>query len=215
MILAIYGAGGMGREVLEFARSICRWREILFVDDVTDLAHVRNARVLRFPEVAELQDTVEFTIANGEPAARKALYEKVKAAGYQIATLISQYVVIAPGVQIGEGAILYDGVLSVDTVVGINAVMCAHTVLGHDAHLGAHSYMSHNCFVGGGTHIGECVYMGPGSMARERITVGDNAIISLGAILHRDVHPEAIMVGNPARQIGENKEHKVFGMFDE
>ena len=33
MILGIYGAGGLGREVLELARIINTWEKIIFIDD--------------------------------------------------------------------------------------------------------------------------------------------------------------------------------------
>lgn len=85
--------------------------------------------------------------------------------------------------------------------------------MGHDAAVGAHSYISANSFIGGLTKIGSCVYMAPGSMAKDRIKVGDNAIVSLGAVLLRNVRPKAIMVGNPAYRLGENEQGKVFGMF--
>lgn len=214
MILAIYCAGGLGKEMLEFARSISRWDEILFVDDVTDATECHGARVLRFPDIAALGSDVEFVIASGEPAGRKALYEKVKAAGYRFATLISPYASIWSGTQIGEGCIVMDCGLSTDVVIAENVVLNSRVILGHDVSIGAHSYISVNGFVGGHTKIGSCVYMAPGAMAKDRIKVGENAIISLGAVLLRNVRANAIMVGNPARRLGENDQHRVFSLFD-
>lgn len=215
MTLAIYCAGGLGREVLEFARGISRWDEIIFVDDVTDATEVRDARVLRFPDVANLGTDVEFIIASGEPAGRKALYEKIKAAGHHFTSLVSPYASFLPGAQIGEGCIAYDCSLSVDAVIGDNVFIGSYAIVGHDSTFGSHGVLSTNCFIGGKTHIGECVYMAANSCAKDRITVGDKAIISMGAVLLRNVRPGAIMVGNPARHLGENERGKVFGMFDE
>lgn len=215
MTLAIYCAGGLGKEVLEFARSVSRWDEILFVDDVIDATEVHGARVLRFPDVAELGTDVEFIIASGEPVGRKTLYERIKAAGYRMGTLISPYATISPGTQVGEGCILYDTILSVDVTVKENVLINVRVIVGHDAVIGANSVLSANTFVGGKTELGECVYMAPGSMAKDRITVGDNSLVSLGAVLLRSVRPGAIMVGNPARHLGQNEQRKVFGMFDE
>ncbi|CCJ93138.1 putative acetyltransferase protein [Cronobacter malonaticus 681] len=52
MKLGIYGAGGLGREVLMLARAInqctSRWNEIFFIDDVTDAQEVYGAAVVRF-----------------------------------------------------------------------------------------------------------------------------------------------------------------------
>ncbi len=215
MTLAIYCAGGLGKEFIAFARSITRWDYMIFVDDVIDASEYCGATVYRYDAVANLPDDVEFIIANGEPAARKALYEKVKGAGYRFATLVSPYASILPGAQIGEGCVVMDCGVSADVVLGENVVLNTKVTLGHDVVIGAHSYISANSFVGGHTQIGSCVYMAPGAMAKDRITVGDNAIISLGAVLLRDVRSGAIMVGNPARHLGENDRGKVFGMFEE
>ena len=51
-------------------------------------------------------------------------------------------------------------------------------------------------------------------MTKDSIRIGKEAIISLGTVLLRNVRPRAIMVGNPARRIGENETGRVFGMFD-
>lgn len=214
MTLAIYCAGGAGKEILEFARSISRWDEIVFVDDVIDATECNGAAVCKFVDFTRPADNVEFIIANGEPANKKMLYEKVKAAGYHFTSLISPYAALLPGVQIGEGCIIYDCGISNGTVVGNNIEICSRAIIGHNSILGDHGIISANCFLGGWTQIGESVYMGPGSMTKDRIKVGDNAIISLGAVLLRNVRPGAIMVGNPARRLGYNEQHKVFGMFD-
>lgn len=213
--LAIYCAGGLGREVLELARSAARWDEILFVDDVTDAAQVHDARVLRFADAAALGGEVEFVIANGEPAARKALYEKVKAAGYPLTNLFSGYAWIPPRTQLAEGCLIMgNAVLSIDVTICQNVLINGNANFGHDVVVGPHSVISHGCFVGGNTHIGTCVYMAPGALAKDRLKIGDNAVISLGAVLLRNVRPGAVMIGNPARHLTDNAQGKVFGMFD-
>lgn len=214
MTLAIYCAGGLGKEVLEFARSISRWNEILFVDDVTDTTECHGARVLRFPDIATLGCDVEFVIASGEPAGRKKLYEKIKANSYSMATLMSPYTTILPGTQIGEGCIILDCAISADVEISPNVLINSRVTIGHDAVIGPHSVISANSFIGGNTHFGERVYMAPGAMAKDRLRIGDSAIISLGAVLLRNVRSKSIMVGNPARCIGENEQGRVFGMFE-
>ena len=89
MTLAIYCAGGLGKELIELARSLKQWESIVFVDDITDAETYRSATVYRFAEVAGIEDDVEFVIASGEPAVRRALYEKIKKSGYPMATVIS------------------------------------------------------------------------------------------------------------------------------
>lgn len=210
MTLAIYCAGGLGKEIIALARAVSRWENIIFVDDVTGDEWYQGAKVFRFDEVKDFPDEVEFVIANGEPEAREMLYNKIKNAGYKLTTIYGPGCSILPGAQIGEGCILSDCIISSDVVVKDNVMINSKVVIGHDAIVGLHSIVSAFCFVGGYTIVGNKVYMAPGSMAKDRIYIGESSIISLGAVLLRSVRKQAIMVGNPARRLGKNLEKKVF-----
>lgn len=213
MILAIYCAGGLGREIIEFARSINRWENIIFVDDVTGEKNVSGADVFRFSQVEQFRGDLEFVIANGEPAVREILYNKVKNAGYPLGTLISPYCSILSKTEIGEGCILYDCVISTNVHIGPNVLMNEKVLVGHDTVIGEHSVLSALNFLGGDTYIGKRVYIAPGAMIKDRIRIGDDAIISLGAVILRNVRASSIMVGNPARKLGNNVEKTVFHRF--
>lgn len=215
MILAIYCAGGFGREIIGLARAVNRWERIVYVDDVTPEKTVADTPVYRFEEVGALGGAVEFVIASGEPAGRAKLYDKIKAAGYPLATLVSPWASVGDRTTIGEGSILCDCTLTVDIQVGVNVLINGRAIAGHDVIFGAHSVVSPNVFLGGHTILGEQVYLAPGAMVKDRITIGKSAIVSLGAVILRNVKPKSIMVGNPAKKIGENTEGKVFGMFDQ
>jgi serine acetyltransferase len=49
--------------------------------------------------------------------------------------------------------------------------------------------------------IGNRVYVGPGSAIIGPLTVGDDALIGVGAVVIRSVPPRGVVVGNPARII--------------
>lgn len=214
MTLAIYCAGGLGKEIIALARTVCRWENIIFVDDVTDDEWYQGAKVFRFDEVKDFPDEVEFVIANGEPEVREMLYNKIKEAGYKMTTIYGPGCSILPGAQIGEGCILFDCGVSADVVIAHNVLINTKVVIGHDAVIGAHSIVSAFCFIGGYTKLGNKVYMAPGSMAKDRIIIGESAIISFGAVLLRNVKSNVIMVGNPAKRLADNIENKVFNMFE-
>ncbi len=213
MTLAIYCAGGLGKEIVALARGVSRWDYIIFVDDVTDADWYEGAKVYRFDEVRDLPDKVEFIIANGEPHTREALYQKIKAEGYSMATVLGAGCSLLPSVEISEGCILYDCGVSANVRIGPNVLINTKAIIGHDVVIDAHSVISAFCFLGGFTTIGKCVYMAPGSMAKDRIRIGDDAIISLGAVALRHVKEKSIMIGNPARKLAENTSQKVFGLF--
>lgn len=213
MILAIYCAGGLGREVLGLAWGVNRWSRIVFVDDVTEQKSLDGVTVYRFEDIRRLPEPVEFVIANGEPSARKALYDKVKAAKYPFATIQSAGAWLYPGSTLGEGCIVWDSIISTDVQIGSNVLIGTKTCIGHGVAIGANSMISAHCFIGGESQLDEEIYLAPGALIKDRIHIREKAIVSLGAVILRNVKAKAIMVGNPAKEIGVNTEGKVFGMF--
>ena len=50
-------------------------------------------------------------------------------------------------------------------------------------------------------HIGKRVWIGSGSILLPVLTIGDNSIVGAGSIVTKDVAPDTIVAGNPARFI--------------
>ena len=50
-------------------------------------------------------------------------------------------------------------------------------------------------------HIGKRVWVGSGSIILPGVTIGDNSIIGAGSIVTKDVPPNVIVAGNPAKFI--------------
>lgn len=213
MTLAIYCAGGLGKEVIGLARCVLRWDNIIFVDDVTESEWHAGAKVYRFEQIREYQDDVEFVIASGEPAGREKLYHRIKEAGYTLTTIYGPGCSVLPGTTIGEGCILYDSLISADVIIEPNVLLNTKVVIGHDAVIGSHTVMGYNSFVGGGVVVGKRNYIAPGAMIKDRIMVGTDSIISMGTIIHRNVRESSIMIGNPAQRIGKNEGKCVFDVL--
>ena len=75
MILAIYCAGGLGKEVYDLALYVNRarnlWTDIVFVDDVKEEKTYCGTAVYEFSEMESIRKDLEFIIANGEPKIRE------------------------------------------------------------------------------------------------------------------------------------------------
>ena len=56
---------------------------------------------------------------------------------------------------------------------------------------------------GGDVVIGNWVWIGYRALILPGVTIGDGAVVGAGAVVAKDVPPFAIVVGNPARKIGD------------
>ncbi len=74
-------------------------------------------------------------------------------------------------------------------------------------------HIAHNCFVNesalitacaelsGGVTLGKRVWVGPNVAMMQKVTVGDDALIGLGAVVTKNVCARTIVAGNPAKKI--------------
>lgn len=213
MKLAIYGAGGLGREVLILALLIQkesqRWEDILFIDDIQPDRLIKGIPVLNFSEAAKQH--IEVVIAVGEPALRAVMAEKVLSSGIELATLIHPDVALSEGTRIGAGCVLcHNTCITSDVVLGSNVFMQPNSSVGHDCYIGHHSVISTFVNIGGNCLIGDHVFIGLSAVVKQKVTIGNNAIISMSAAVFNDIQDYSIAVGNPARVVRKNEEERIF-----
>jgi len=110
-------------------------------------------------------------------------------------SFIESNVTIGDGVTIKNGVALWDGVSLGDHVfVGPNAVFT------NDLNPRAEVKKTHEQFVH--TQVHEGATIGANATIVCGVTLGMYAFIGAGSVVIHDVAPYALMVGNPARQIG-------------
>ncbi|MEQ9859862.1 NeuD/PglB/VioB family sugar acetyltransferase [Pectobacterium cacticida] len=214
MKLAIYGAGGLGREVLVLAQTInadkkC-WDDFVFIDDINPGRELKGFPVLDFDTIKQIGD-IEVVIAVGEPAVRMLLAEKVLAEQLVLATLIHPGIRLTACTTIGKGVVVCEGVfVSCDVTLADNVFLQPNSSVGHDARIGEHSILSTYATLGGKCQIGARTFIGMSTAVKESVTVGDDTIIGMGAVVLGDIESDVIALGNPARVMRKNESKKVF-----
>ncbi len=119
------------------------------------------------------------------------------------ATLVHPTSAVGTNCSIGVGSVLLAHVtLTTDVVVGRHVAAMPQVVLPHDTVVGDFATFASGVRVGGGCEIGSEAYMGSGSSLREGLCVGTRAMVAMGALVTRDVPPERLWCGFPARDAG-------------
>lgn len=213
MVLGLYCAGKLGRELYDIATRINedekRWDEILFIDEVYNGEFFYGARVVRPERLGN--NAIQVVIANGTPSERKCIREKVEGFGFELTNLIDPTAIISPTAVLGSGIIItpYSSISS-NAVIHNNALIQSYVRVGHDIEVGCDSVISANVGIGGRTRIGDRTYIGLGAVIQDELSIGDDSIIALGSVVHTNVDQGVIVAGNPARVSRRNIDGIVF-----
>lgn len=211
--LCIYGCGGMGREIADLTTRMNKWENIIFVDD-----NVKNRIVDEVP-VYTLEETLnefsktelEFIVAAGEPTSREFLYKKIENHDLDVVSVIDPCFKFSRFSSVNSGTILHTGAtVTVNVHIGKGCLINKHVVIGHDVTVGDYTVISPNVSVGGNVEMGSNCYIGSGAIIRNGIEIGENSIIGMGSVVLKDVEPNSVVAGNPAKFLRFNEDKKVF-----
>ncbi|MCK9217042.1 MAG: sugar O-acyltransferase [Firmicutes bacterium] len=218
MILGVYGMGGLGLEIYEFALKLNnrknRWKDILFIDDTKKT--VVNGEIKHF-SFEDIKDTyskseLEIVIAQGEPLYRELIYDKVKLFDYQLATLLHPNFYINSSLIIKSGVIINSNMVTVspEVIIGHNTLIQPFVTIGHNTKIGENCVVSAFSSIAGDCHIGDNVYIGMHVAIKEKTVIGDNAIIGMGSMVTRNVPNNHTVFLQNTRMVEHEKGTKVF-----
>ena len=208
--LVIFGAGGLGREVLlllqQLNESHPTWDVRGFYDDQTP-ATPTVAGLPYLGTSADLNATPQplaVAIAVGSSAGRAAVVERLSSPLLSFPALVHPRVALAPRqrIALGEGCIIQQGcILTCDIVLGRFVVLNLGCTVGHDAVLDDFCSLMPHANVSGAAQLGAGTYLGTNTTVIQGVHIGENTIVGAGAVAVRDLPANITAVGVPAKAI--------------
>ena len=206
----VFGAGGLGREVLQVLRDIAasgRSAECVAfaVDPGMEAPDMVHGVPVRRDAAAMLRadTTLQVVVALGNPAAREAIVARLAAeAGARFATLLHPAAWLGETVEIGEGSIVFGfSSLTADVRIGRHVLVNPGCNIAHDCVLGDFATLAPAVAMAGGVRVEHGAELGIGARVAPRLGIGRGAMVGAGAMVIRDVAAGATVAGVPAREL--------------
>lgn len=196
MRLAIFGTGGMGREIYDIAEAA--GLESVFVVDKP------NGPVLGVQTIApdQLGPDDDLILALGSSEHRRTLAGRFN--WRRFASLNALTSVVSPSAQIGEGSVICNyAVVNNSAVIGRHFQANTFAQVSHDCVIGDFVTFSPRVTCNGWVEIGDDVFVGAGAVIRNgspgrRLKIGNGAVIGMGAVVVGDVPEGVTVIGVPA-----------------
>lgn len=201
--LILIGGGGHCKSVIDVAES-AGYNILGVLDMPEDVGKpVLDYKVIGTDvDIPQYVDKAEFVITVGfikNPAIRIKLYNKVKAAGGRLATIVASTAHVSKYATLGEGTVvMHHALVNADAKVGDNVIINNFVNIEHDAVIGNQCHISTGTMVNGECKVGERVFVGSQSVLANCISIGDDIIIGAGSVVRKSISEKGIYAGNPA-----------------
>lgn len=210
MNIAIYGAGGFGKEVACLIDRINRnggnWNLIGFFDDTKPAGSSvsRYGAVLgNMDALLQINHPLAVAIAINDNKVVRRLRELISNPHITFPNLIdpSLFLVDEQTVIMGEGNIIQnDCMISCDVTIGNFNLINDHVVVGHDNHIGDFNGLMPGAHLSGGITIGSNNLLGVASVVLQGMVIGNGVTLGANSVLMTQPKDNCTYLGVPARK---------------
>lgn len=208
--IAIIGAGGFGKRVLNILRRINgifpQYDIIGFYDDGYREGEIINGIPVLggLDKLNCVDERIDVVLALGWSSTRKKVYELIDNRNLSFPTIVDPSATMPDMTysKIGKGCIICESVLltcniEIDDFVILNM----GTVIGHDVKIAKFVSTMPSVNISGEVCIEEGAYIGVGAIVINQINVGANSIVGAGAVVTHSLPDNCTAVGVPAKPI--------------
>jgi len=210
MDIAIYGAGGLGKEVACLLERINRargdWQLVGFYDDNKPAGTTigRYGTVLGTGiDLQEVNEPLAVAFAISDNRAVTRLRESLNNPNLRYPNLIdpSLFAVDASTLSMGQGNIIqYGCMLSCDVTLGSFNLINDHVVIGHDCQIGDYNGIMPTAHLSGGITLGNNNLLGVASVVLQCIRIGNGVTLGANSVLMTNPRDNCTYLGVPAKK---------------
>lgn len=207
--IAIYGAGGLGREISCLIRQINeqepQWNLLgFFVDDPL----LKGKQITHFgpclggiEELNSWDEELAVVLAISDPQGRKMVYGKITNQNISFPNLVNPNNSLSDpnSFVIGRGNIIQGGCSATcDIHIGDFNLLNGNVYLGHDVEIGSFNSFMPTVRISGNVKIGQGNFFGVGSIVIEELTIGNSVRLAAGSVLMTKPKDGSLYLGIPA-----------------
>lgn len=197
----VYGGGGHGKAVIELIEAAGGWRVAGVVDDgqpegntVLTVPVLGGAAALSRLYASGIRRAANAVGGIGDLNSRLSVFEKLKAAGFALPTLIHPRAFVESSAALGEGVQVFPLAYVGSAVqVGFGCILNTGVIVSHDCVLAEYVNLSPGAILAGGVQVGAGALVGMGVTINLGVRIAARARIGNGATVKSDV-PEGGIV---------------------
>ena len=205
--IAIYGAGGFGREVACLINKINEqspeWELIGFFDDGIEKGTKNEYGIVLggIDEVNSFPEELAIVIAIASPKIVEKIVGNITSSKIYYPNIISPDVIYLDrdNVKIGKGNIICSGsLLSCNVSLGDFNILNGFIPIGHDTQIGNFNSFMPAVKISGEVTIGNRNFFGVNSVVLQQIKVGNDTVVGANSLILRKTKDGMTYVGSPA-----------------
>ena len=201
----IIGAGDFGHEIAEYILDVQDSTgnlpgEIVFLDDKNTKSQLEDIKIIStIDSFVPHRDDI-FFIAIGDVTKREEIYKYLKEKQYTLGTLIHPTAYISKWSKIEAGSIICPfSTIGFKARIGANVIINTYSAIGHHSKVDQSSIICPHVTIAGNADIHACCFIGSSAVVLPGKSVGMKASVSAGSVVYRNVKPNKLAVGNPAK----------------
>lgn len=205
--VAVFGAGGHGKVVLEALRAqqeagasveMYGWLDDVERQEKAFCGYPLVGGRALFPRLKT--ENIAVIIAIGDNAKRAEIAAGMDWLGVDSYTVTHPSAVVSKSAIVGKGCmIITRAVVHPDAVIGDHTIINTGAVVEHDNVIGSFCHIAPGVNLGGRVKVGDFTDVFTNATVLPDVKIGSHCVVGAGAVVLRDVPDYVTVVGNPAR----------------